>query len=279
MKIITTTHVNAIETFGGIEYPFWIRTEQLAGITEKYDYNIGMVNNGDSRGTITFTVPYNAPNKLYYVSQNKSSMGGKIEIVNSSTTAFDLIKNTLTYPATIQSGSIAKTNIDIVTTPLDDSILNENTFYTVSRRDVDESFHLSFNDYQSLYNSLWGNRDGYRAKELFETDNDKWSLINCCGDYQIGHKNVWNQMKGFEESVLFGCGIDTNVMKKASFYSDIKVLDHYVFHLNHGKGGNRDEDESVPPMSNQKEIIRDFTQTTNSENWGMYNEDLPIEII
>jgi hypothetical protein len=108
-------NVDAIETFGGIEYPFWIRTEQLEGITEKYDYNIGIVNNGDSRGTITFTVPYNAPNRLYYVSQNKSSMGGKIDIVNSSTTPFDLIKNTLTYPATIQSGSIAKTNIDIVT--------------------------------------------------------------------------------------------------------------------------------------------------------------------
>jgi hypothetical protein len=86
-------------------------------------------------------------------------------------------------------------------------------------------------------------------------------------------------MKGFEESVLFGCGIDTNVMKKASMYSDIQVLDHYVFHLNHGKLGNRDEDESVPPMSDQNEIIRDFIETTNSENWGMYNEDLPTEII
>jgi hypothetical protein len=108
-------NVDAVETFGGIEYPFWIRTQQLEGITEKYDYNTGIVNNGDSRGTITFTVPYNAPNRLYYVSQNRSSMGGTIEIVNSSTTPFDLIKNTLTYPATIQSGSIAKTNIDIVT--------------------------------------------------------------------------------------------------------------------------------------------------------------------
>jgi hypothetical protein len=174
---------------------------------------------------------------------------------------------------------IISTNIDIVTTPIDDSILNENTFYTVPRRDVDESFHLSFSDYQSLYNSLWENRDGYSPKERFETDDDKWSLINCCGDYQIGHKNVWNQMKGFEESVLFGCGIDTNVMKKASMYSDIQVLDHYVFHLNHGKLGNRDEDESVPPMSDQNEIIRDFIETTNSENWGMYNEDLPTEII
>jgi len=108
-------NVSAVEKSGGIEYPFWIRTQQLEGITDTYDYNIGVVNNGDSRGTITFTVPYNAPNKLYYVSQNKSSMGGKIEIVNSSTTPFDLIKNTLTYPAIIQSGSVAKTNIDIVT--------------------------------------------------------------------------------------------------------------------------------------------------------------------
>ena len=174
---------------------------------------------------------------------------------------------------------IISTNIDIVTTPLDDSILKEDVFYTVPRRDVDESFHLSFNDYESLYKSLWDNRDGYRPKERFETDDDKWSLINCCGDYQIGHKNVWNQMKGFEESVLFGCGIDTNVMKKASFYSNIQVLDHYVFHLNHGKSGERDEDESVPPMSDQKEIIKDFKETTNSENWGMYNENLPIEII
>ena len=123
------------------------------------------------------------------------------------------------------------------------------------------------------------NRDSFRAKERIENDSDKWSLINCCGDYQIGHINVWNQMKGFEESVLFGCGIDTNVMKKASFYSDIQVLDHYIFHLNHGKNGNRDEDESVPPMSDQNSIITDFTETTNSENWGMYNEDLPIELI
>jgi hypothetical protein len=174
---------------------------------------------------------------------------------------------------------IISTNIDIVSTPLDNTILNETTFYTVPRRDVDESFHLSFNEYKSLYKSLWDNRDGYIAKERIENENDKWSLINCCGDYQIGHKSVWNQMRGFEESVLFGCGIDTNVMKKASFYSTIQVLDHYIFHLNHGKNGDRDEDESVPPMSDQNLIIKDFTETTNPENWGMYNEDLPIQII
>jgi hypothetical protein len=174
---------------------------------------------------------------------------------------------------------IISTNIDIVTTPIEDSILKEDVFYTVPRRDVDESFHLSFNDYNSLYKSLWDNRDGYRTKERFKSETDKWSLINCCGDYQIGHKNIWNQMKGFEESILFGCGIDTNVMKKASLYSNIQVLDHYIFHLNHGKSGDRDEDESVPPMSDQNSIIRDFTNTTNPDDWGMYNENLPIELI
>jgi hypothetical protein len=254
-------------------------TMALTSLIEHHDEVIFVdwkTNNGE--GVIS-NIKHNLPHtgKLKYIQVPKELLKEKYPHIADYTIIESIGRNIGIRRAT--NDYIISTNIDIVTTPLDDSILNENTFYTVSRRDVDESFHLSFNDYQSLYNSLWGNRDGYRAKELFETDNDKWSLINCCGDYQIGHKNVWNQMKGFEESVLFGCGIDTNVMKKASFYSDIKVLDHYVFHLNHGKGGNRDEDESVPPMSNQKEIIRDFTQTTNLENWGMYNEDLPIEII
>jgi len=174
---------------------------------------------------------------------------------------------------------IVSTNIDIVSTPLDNSILKENMFYTVPRRDVDENFHLGFQSYQELYNTIWNNRDSYRPKYGIYSEEDKWSLINCCGDYQIGHKNVWNQMKGFEESILFGCGIDTNVMKKASWYSTIEVLDHYIFHLNHGKNGDRDENESVPPMSDQNSIIRDFIETKNSDNWGMFNEDLPIELI
>ena len=174
---------------------------------------------------------------------------------------------------------IVSTNIDIVSTPLDNSVLNKNIFYTVPRRDVDESFHLTFDDYNSLYNHLISNKDSFSAKDRINLESDKWSLINCCGDYQIGHKNVWNQMKGFEESILFGCGIDTNVMKKASYYSSIEVLDHYIFHLNHGKNGNRDEDETVPPMSDQNSIIKDFTESTNSDNWGMFNEDLPIELI
>lgn len=176
---------------------------------------------------------------------------------------------------------IVSTNIDIISTPLDFNQLNTNTFYTVQRRDVDESFHLSFENYESLYSHLISNRDSFNPKPRINTEQneDKWSLIICPGDYQIGHRDIWFDMKGFEESVLFGCGIDSNVMKKASFSSNIQVLEHYIFHLNHGKTADRDEDESVPPMSDQKSIINNFTKTTNSDNWGMFDEDLPIEII
>jgi len=254
-------------------------TMALTSLIEHHDEVIFVdwkTNNGE--GVIS-NIKHNLPHtgKLKYIQVPKELLKEKYPHIADYTIVESIGRNIGIRRAT--NDYIISTNIDIVTTPLDNSILNEKTFYTVPRRDVDESFHLSFSDYQSLYNSLWENRDGYSAKERLETDDDKWSLINCCGDYQIGHKNIWNQMKGFEESVLFGCGIDTNVMKKASFHSDIKVLDHYVFHLNHGKDGNRDDDESVPPMSDQKEIIKDFTQTTNSENWGMYNEDLLIEII
>jgi len=174
---------------------------------------------------------------------------------------------------------IASTNVDIVTTPLDFSSLNPNEFYTSSRRDVDENFHKGFQKYNDLKTTLWNNRDSYRDKPQIHNSSDKWSLVICCGDFQVGTKEVWEKSKGFEESILFGCGIDSNIMKKASYYSEIKILPYYFFHLNHGKGGVRFDGEQTPPMSNQTSVIQDFTTTTNDENWGLINENFKIEII
>jgi hypothetical protein len=175
---------------------------------------------------------------------------------------------------------IISTNIDIISSPINHSILTEDIFYTVPRRDIDENYHLGFNSFNELFETIWNNRDSYQQKNKISNSSDVWSLITCCGDYQIGHKNVWEKMRGFEESILFGCGIDTNVMKKASFFSQIKTLEeHYVFHLNHGKSSDRDDDEELAPMSDQESIIQKFTNTENNDNWGMSNENLPIEII
>jgi len=174
---------------------------------------------------------------------------------------------------------IASTNVDIVSTHLDFNNLNPNEFYTSSRRDIDEGFHTQFNNYTDLKTALWNNRDSYHDKPQVHNSTDVWSLVVCCGDFQIGTKKVWEQAKGFEESILFGCGIDSNIMKKASYFSDIKILPYYLFHLNHGKGGERFDGEQTPPMSNQTSIIQDFIETTNPDNWGLNDEDLSIEII
>ena len=60
-------------------HPFYIQTVSGAYSSGNV-YNDGITGNGTESGTLTFTVPYNAPNTLYYVCQNHSSMNGTINI-------------------------------------------------------------------------------------------------------------------------------------------------------------------------------------------------------
>ncbi len=107
-------YISASEGQGGIDYPFFIRTELYEGIDDRYDYNKGVVNNGDSVGNITFTVPYDAPNTLYYTAQINNNLSGKFDIVNNSETPFYLISNTLTYPQTISGSNQSTNDVDIL---------------------------------------------------------------------------------------------------------------------------------------------------------------------
>jgi hypothetical protein len=61
-------------------HPFLINTVQGTGNTNKY--TSGITNNGAVTGAITFTVPMNAPNTLYYNCEFHSSMTGTITITN-----------------------------------------------------------------------------------------------------------------------------------------------------------------------------------------------------
>jgi hypothetical protein len=93
--------------------PFFIRTQPTSGFIQGLDYSDGVINNGDDFGLITFTVPFNAPNELYYVSQNSSQMVGKFNIVNSSATPFELIENTMSYPTLVTRSLNANTDVQI----------------------------------------------------------------------------------------------------------------------------------------------------------------------
>jgi hypothetical protein len=61
-------------------HPFLIKS--VEGTTTANQYNSGVSNNGAVTGTITFTVPSDAPNTLYYNCEFHGSMTGTLSIVD-----------------------------------------------------------------------------------------------------------------------------------------------------------------------------------------------------
>jgi hypothetical protein len=62
-------------------HPFWIKTSAVTGTTSAY--SSGVTNNGVDSGTVSFTVPFDAPATLYYICQFHESMVGTLNIVDS----------------------------------------------------------------------------------------------------------------------------------------------------------------------------------------------------
>ena len=65
-------------------FPFYIKTEPTADLLNQF--NRGVENNGAQVGIITFKVPFDSPNKLYYQASNIAGMGGSIFIGNDQKT-------------------------------------------------------------------------------------------------------------------------------------------------------------------------------------------------
>jgi hypothetical protein len=68
-------------TLNGV-YPFWIKTALSLGTGDAY--NSGVLRNGSSFGLVTFTVPQDAPDTLYYVSENQTNLRGTINVVDGT---------------------------------------------------------------------------------------------------------------------------------------------------------------------------------------------------
>ena len=61
-------------------YPFWIKTAATTGVGDAY--NSGVSRNGALLGLVTFVVPQDAPDTLYYASQTQANMQGVLNIVD-----------------------------------------------------------------------------------------------------------------------------------------------------------------------------------------------------
>jgi hypothetical protein len=64
------------------DYPFYIKTQLSLGTTEQY--TTGVTNNGATTGKITFVVPQDAPDTLYYTNDIQRNMQGTINIVDGT---------------------------------------------------------------------------------------------------------------------------------------------------------------------------------------------------
>jgi len=159
---------------------------------------------------------------------------------------------------------------------------NPNTFYSVSRRDV---------EYQELKQIGFNNWEQFRDKMDIEsqpryltarvTPNDNYSLINCCGDFQLAHKNIWKTIKGFEEQMIYSCFNDTNVQKKAVLNGfNLKAeFNLPLYHLSHTGMYNDGSSPSKQHYNNPGEWIENFVESRNDESWGLGDTEIEFEII
>jgi hypothetical protein len=170
------------------------------------------------------------------------------------------------------------------------SNLDENTFYTISRREApkDIVYKYNHNDIKGLRKALSHIPERHFPAKV--TARDEYSLINCCGDFQIAHKSVWEKIRGFEENMIFQCFVDTNAQKKAVLNGcGLEVLyNPPLYHMEHGAYYTKEDGTRVADLENEGAYKGDqkayndvykwveFFQTTfNKDSWGL--SDISIE--
>lgn len=199
---------------------------------------------------------------------------------------------------------IISTNIDIIFPSRSDiqDILcmdNLNTFYTINRKNIDMNF------VQSIYNVSYPNLNNILEEyvKLRNLSNDiepiktfekeafqqlynntlyynsylKYAKIWNCGDFQLAHRNIWLNIKGFEENMdLSAYCTDTNVQKKIFTYGyELKILNYpHIFHMDHPhRSNNKNQINSL------ERFLINFKLSENNDNWGnYYNNQLSNQI-
>jgi len=193
---------------------------------------------------------------------------------------------------------IVSTNIDVIP-PTKKELkkliknLDKDTFYTISRREAPKDIIYNSKNEKELRESLSNIPARHFPAKV--TPNDNFSLINCCGDFQIAHKDVWNKIRGFEEEMIYACFVDTNVQKKAVLNGyNLQVLyEPALYHMEHGAYFTKADGTRVHDSEN-KGAYKGDTQayndaykwvenfhylTKNMDNWGLGNVDIEVEVI
>ncbi len=186
---------------------------------------------------------------------------------------------------------LLSTNIDIIhpkRKELEDTLgsLDSNTFYTISRRATNWDTIKKFYNGKILFNQ-WGPLREYLTSTSEERvlgektgEADDYSIINCCGDYQIASKKVWDSIRGFEEELIYPLYADTNVQKKAVMHGfNLKaIFNPALFHIDHGKGGGGFLTGVNRKANDYNRAIPLQGKTENPDTWGFSDIDIEYEV-
>jgi hypothetical protein len=175
---------------------------------------------------------------------------------------------------------------------------NKNTFYTLSRREIEYEKVIENKNQLNDYRIYLNNTSQPRYFPTKVTPNDNYSIINCCGDFQLAHRNIFLKIRGFEENMCYKCFIDTNIQKKAVLYG-FNLEAHYdlpLYHMSHKnilpQNGNTNDIHKAadrPPVYNNAwewveyfdkyEIYSHIMFSRNTDTWGLSNTEIEYEII
>ena len=186
---------------------------------------------------------------------------------------------------------LVSTNIDIIHPKREElektlNQVDQNSFYTISRRHTDwdqiKGFHngdINFSQWEELRTHLISNSEE-RYFEETTVDGDNYSIINCCGDFQIAPKHIWESIRGMEEDLIYSLYADTNVQKKAAMHGfGLKALySPALFHIEHGKGGGGFLDGINKKTNDPYRAIVHQNQTQNLDTWGFSDIEIEYEI-
>ena len=156
------------------------------------------------------------------------------------------------------------------------------TFYTLSRRDVEIEDVAKFGfDKWKEYRDILDQTTKERRLYAKVTPNDNFSIINCCGDFQLASKHVWNTIKGYEENMYYACFSDTNIQKKAVLngFNLEAIYDVPLYHMSHLGMGNDGSSPSKQKYNDPWKWVEYFTESENTEDWGLNGIEIEYEVI
>jgi FkbM family methyltransferase len=167
---------------------------------------------------------------------------------------------------------------------------NKNAMYTFSRRDIEYDDVIANLDNLDEYRKHLDQTTEPRIFPAQVTPNDRWSIFNCCGDFQLATKNLWYKIRGYEEPMLYACFVDTNAQKKATLYGFelIPIYDVPLYHMSHKGMSNDGSSPSKQFYNDAWDWVETFDKyldhdhimySRNADTWGFSNIEIEHETI